>query len=140
MSYTKSSDSLINIQSEFIIMIDCNFFNPPKSINMYPKIFRLYECKQMCSDLLEDGVEVEIIWIPAHVRLEGNEIVEERTRHTALNGAVFKRPLPLVDFQGLVKSVLLIEWQGKWDAADTGRFAHSVLPKVSFRPWFDGYR
>jgi hypothetical protein len=27
----------------------------------------VYECKQMCSDLLEDGVEVEITWIPAHV-------------------------------------------------------------------------
>jgi hypothetical protein len=28
----------------------------------------------MCSDLLENGVEVEIIWIPAHVGLEGNEM------------------------------------------------------------------
>jgi hypothetical protein len=35
----------------------------------------VYECKQMCSDLLEDGVEVEIIWILAHVGLKGNEIV-----------------------------------------------------------------
>jgi hypothetical protein len=29
-------------------------------------------------------------------------------------------------------------WQLKWDAADTGRFAHSILPKISLRPWFDG--
>jgi hypothetical protein len=35
----------------------------------------VYECKQMCSDLLEDGVDVEIIWIPAYVGLKGNEIV-----------------------------------------------------------------
>jgi hypothetical protein len=35
----------------------------------------VYECKQMCSDLLEDGVEVENIWILAHVGLKGNEIV-----------------------------------------------------------------
>jgi hypothetical protein len=27
----------------------------------------VYESKQMCSDLLGDGVEVEIMWIPAHV-------------------------------------------------------------------------
>jgi hypothetical protein len=39
--------------------------------------------------------------------LEGNEIVDERVRHAALNGAVFERPLPPVDFQGLARSVLL---------------------------------
>jgi hypothetical protein len=75
------------------------------------------------------------MWIPAHVGLEGNEIVNVRGRHTALNGSVFERPLPPVDFQGLAR-----EWQGKWDAADNGRFAHSILPEVSLRPWFDGQR
>jgi hypothetical protein len=67
----------------------------------------------MCSDLLEDGVEVEILWIPSHVGLEGNKIVNERARHAALIGTVFDRPLPPVDFQGLARSVLLSEWQGK---------------------------
>jgi hypothetical protein len=81
----------------------------------------------LCSDLLEDEVEV-------------NEIVDERARHAALNGAVFDRPLPPIDFQGLARSGLLREWQGKWDAADTGRFAHSILSKVFLRPWFDGQR
>jgi hypothetical protein len=67
----------------------------------------------MCSDLLEVGVEVEIIWIPSHVGLEGNEFVDERARHAALNGAVFDRTLPPVDFKGLARFVLLREWQGK---------------------------
>jgi hypothetical protein len=71
---------------------------------------------------LEDGVEIEIMWIPSHVGLEGNEIVDERARHAALNGVVFDEPLPPMDFQGFARSILLREWQGKWDAADTGRF------------------
>jgi hypothetical protein len=54
--------------------------------------------------------------------------------------AVFDRPLPLVDFQGLARSVLQREWQGKWDAADTGRFTHSILSRVSLRPWFESQR
>jgi hypothetical protein len=33
------------------------------------------------------------------VGLEGYEIVDERAQHTALNCAVFERPLPPVDFQ-----------------------------------------
>jgi hypothetical protein len=57
---------------------------------------------------LEDRIEVEIIWIRF---TWGNEITEERARHAALNGAdVFERPLPLVDFQGLARSVLLREF------------------------------
>jgi hypothetical protein len=68
------------------------------------------------------------------VRLEGNEIVDEQARYAALYGAVFVRPLPPVDFQGFARSVLLREWRGKWDAADSGRFTHSILPKVSLWP------
>jgi hypothetical protein len=64
----------------------------------------VYECKQICSDLLEDGVEVVMICIPAHM--------DERVRH-AFNGAVFERPLSPVDFQDLERSVLLRKWQGK---------------------------
>jgi hypothetical protein len=57
-----------------------------------------------------------------------------------LNGAVSDTPLPPVDFQGLAISVLLREWQEKWDAADTGKFVHPILPKVSIRHWFEGQR
>jgi hypothetical protein len=61
--------------------------------------------------------------------------VHERAGHATLNDAVFDRPLSPVDFQGLLK-----EWQEKWDAADTGRFAHYILLRVSLRPWFEGQR
>jgi hypothetical protein len=57
-----------------------------------------------------------------------------------LNGAVFDRPLPPDNLQGLTRSVLLKKKQEKWNATDTGRFAHSILPGVSLRPWFEGQR
>jgi hypothetical protein len=40
----------------------------------------------------------------------------------------------------LARSVLLRKWQGKWNAAYTGDFVHSILPSVSLRPWFEGQR
>jgi hypothetical protein len=52
------------------------------------------------------------------VELECNEIVDKRAKNAALNGAVFERPLPLVHFQGLARSVFQKDWQGKWDAAE----------------------
>jgi hypothetical protein len=54
---------------------------------------------------LEDGVEVEIIWIQALVGLEGNEIVDEQARNAALNG----------DFQGFAERL----------AGEVGRCRHS---------------
>jgi ribonuclease HI len=63
----------------------------------------------MCDNLLWNGVEVEVMWIQYHVGLGGNELVDKRARHAALNGAVFDRPLPLGDLQGLALSVLLRE-------------------------------
>jgi hypothetical protein len=89
----------------------------------------------MCSDLLEDGVEFEIMLIATHVGLKGIEIVIERARHAALNVAVIDRPLPPLEVQGLARSILLREWQEKWDAAN---IAYSILSKVSLRPWFEG--
>jgi hypothetical protein len=71
------------------------------------------------------------------VGLDANENVDEWARHAALNGAVFERSLPPVDFQGLASSVLLREWQG---TANTGRFAHYIPPKVSLRPLFESQR
>jgi hypothetical protein len=35
----------------------------------------IYKLKQMCSDLLWNGVEVEIMWILSHLELEGNELM-----------------------------------------------------------------
>jgi hypothetical protein len=79
----------------------------------------VYECMYMLSDLLEDGVEVEVIWIPSHVELEVNEIVDTRARHASLNGAVFKRRLPPVDFQGLARSCF-----AERVAGEAGRCGH----------------
>jgi hypothetical protein len=78
-----------------------------------------------------------LIGIPSHVGLVGNELVDGEARYAALNGPIFDRPPSPCDFQGLARPVLLREWQRRWDLADNGRFAHSILPIVSLRPWFE---
>jgi hypothetical protein len=65
----------------------------------------VYECKQMCSGLFWNGVEVVIMWISSNVELEGNEVVD-------MQHLIFDIPLPPVHFQGLARSVLLKKWQG----------------------------
>jgi hypothetical protein len=114
----------------------------------YPEEFRgsfrshplVYECKQLCFDLMRDLIEVKLMGIPSHVGLVGNELVDGEARYASLNGSIFDRPLSPCDFQSLARPVLLREWHKKWDLADTGRFAHSILLKVSLRPWLEGQK
>jgi hypothetical protein len=83
---------------------------------------------------------VKLMWIPSHVGLVGYELVDERARQVALEGSIFDRPLSPSDFQNLARPTLMRAWQAKLDSADTGRFAHSIFPDVTLRPWFEGQK
>jgi hypothetical protein len=61
------------------------------------------------------------MWIPSHVGLVGNELVDDRAQQAALEGTIFDRPLSLSDFQSLARPELMRAWQAKWDSTDTGR-------------------
>jgi hypothetical protein len=40
----------------------------------------------------------------------------------------------------ITKQRMLDEWQKSWVVAETGRFSHSIFPRVSLRPWFEEWR
>jgi hypothetical protein len=67
----------------------------------------VYECKQLCFDLMRDLIEVKLMWIPSHVR--SNELVDGDARYASLDGSIFDRPLSPCDFQSLARPVLLKE-------------------------------
>jgi hypothetical protein len=42
----------------------------------------VYECKQLCWSLCQNGIEVKLMWIPSHVGLVGNQLVDKQARTT----------------------------------------------------------
>jgi ribonuclease HI len=50
----------------------------------------VYACKQLCWSLCQNRIEVMLMWIPPHVGLVGNVLVDERARLVALDGSIFK--------------------------------------------------
>jgi hypothetical protein len=78
----------------------------------------VYECKQLCWSLCQNGIEVRLMWIPSHLGLVGNELVDERARQAALEGSIFDRLLSSSNFQSLDIPALMRAWQAKWDSAD----------------------
>jgi hypothetical protein len=73
----------------------------------------MYECKQLCWSLCQNGIEVKLIWIPSHVGQLGNELVGNRAQQAALEGSIFDRPLSSSDFQSLARPALMRAWQAK---------------------------
>jgi ribonuclease HI len=67
----------------------------------------VYECKQLCFDLMRDLIEVKLMWIPSHV--VSNELVDGEARYASLDGSIFDRSLSPCDFQILARPVLLRE-------------------------------
>jgi hypothetical protein len=43
-------------------------------------------------------------------------------------------------YSGFTSQRMLDEWQKSWEVAETGRFSHSIFPRVSLRPWFEEWR
>jgi hypothetical protein len=41
----------------------------------------VYECKQLCFDLMRDLIEVKLMWIPSDLRLVGHELVDGGARY-----------------------------------------------------------
>jgi hypothetical protein len=41
------------------------------------------------------------------------------------------------DVLPIAKQRMVNKWQKSWEVAKTGKFAHSIFPMVSLRPWFE---
>jgi hypothetical protein len=67
----------------------------------------VYECKKLCWNLHQNGIELKLMWIPSSVELVGNELVDEWARQAALEGSVFDRPLFLSNFQSMARPALM---------------------------------
>jgi hypothetical protein len=51
------------------------------------------------------------MWTPSHVKLVGNELVDEQTRQAALEGSIYDIPLTSSDFQSLARPAFKRAWQ-----------------------------
>jgi hypothetical protein len=105
-----------------------------------PKTHSLvYEIKEACWWLKNNGYEIQMMWIPSYVGIRSNE------RNQLAGDAVENRmechaAVCLSDLLFLSRIRLLEGWQpSSWDGSDMGRFAYSIRPVVSFMTWFSRF-
>jgi hypothetical protein len=103
----------------------------------------VYEIKEACWWLKNNGYEIHMMWIPSHVGVRGNERAGQLAGDAVANGIEWHAPVRSSDFLPMSRVRLLEGWQSGWDGSDMGRYAYSIWPVVSFMPWlrrFDGDR
>jgi hypothetical protein len=86
----------------------------------------VYESKQICWDLQQLNYDVKLMWNLSHERILGKEVADGLARQAVEIGTVHGQMTVANDHRILARQL------------DTGRFAHSIQPVVSVKPWFDG--
>lgn len=86
----------------------------------------------------ENGKNVNLIWIPAHVNIEGNEIADSRARHAAANGRYLSKGIPFSDLVPIYKTKCkennetLLKERGR----TKGHFYFQKFYNTKSKPWF----
>ncbi|CAF4294310.1 unnamed protein product, partial [Rotaria magnacalcarata] len=57
---------------------------------------------------------ISLCWVPAHVRIEGNERADQLARE-ATNLHISNRAIPASDYIPIIKSTIYSQWQHKWE-------------------------
>jgi hypothetical protein len=71
------------------------------------------------------------------VGISGYEVADELARQSVENDTVHGQKTIANDHRILARPAMVKQWQHVWRTRDTGRFAHSIQPVVSVKPWFD---
>lgn len=126
-SYIIASDSMSAIQAIIKIQIS------PRKTRL------LYACKQIFSFLNSQGYKVQLLWVPAHRGIKGNDKADHLAKRASTSDSISDRS---PEWQLFVRSNLnfiLNAWQELWTSGTLGRFCFSIVPKILLVPWFDKF-
>ena len=123
------TDSLSLVQK-----IICNNTDDP-----YDDLF--WTIKDLLFEISGNDFQLFIVWIPAHVGIEGNERVDRLAKEASDDGLVPKTYRPsvnesLVDVEREIKR----EWSNAWMSSDRGAYYRGIQRCIPNAPWFSGIK
>lgn len=98
----------------------------------------LLRIQENMSALARAKFRITLVWVPAHCSIPGNEQADSLAKVGALEGDVFERITTFNEYFSIFRQQTLDDWQISWDKGELGRWCHSIIPKVTKKPWFKG--
>jgi hypothetical protein len=107
---------------EFLILTDSlSSIETLRSRKISPKTHSVvYECKEALWRLKANQFVVRLIWVSAHVGIDGNEMVDRIAKESAASGNLYRCGALECDLCPQMKSWLLMDWQRRWNWGDMG--------------------
>ncbi len=82
---------------------------------------------------------ISFVWIPAHIGIERNEVVDQIAKKTLKHPDIeFNAPMSTLEIKGLIKKALKDMWQSKWDGENKGRHFYNIKKQLEMRGEFLG--
>ena len=92
----------------------------------------LIEILELISDIRNLDNEITICWIPSHIGLPGNEVVDSLAKAAIDSPDVdMVVPYELREAYSVIDRHIRSKWQESWNNERTGRHYHSIVPVVS---------
>ncbi|XP_055939426.1 uncharacterized protein LOC129969045 [Argiope bruennichi] len=80
----------------------------------------------LLKELCQNGFEILFCWIPSHVGIQGNEIVDIAAKSA---NESYKQAIPYADVRSSVRKWLFQNWQNQWNL-ETKNKLHTVKPFI----------
>lgn len=102
--------------------------------------YLIYKIKDILLHYKNKGFIIKLMWIPAHIGITGNEIVD-KTAYEGLN-SIDVRPIikiPATDTNEYINKTVNQLWTDFWkkDQETKGRWYASIQMELPLRPWYD---
>ena len=98
----------------------------------------LLRVQESLSTLVIANYRITLVWVPAHCSIPGNEKADSLAKVGAMEGDVLERIITFDEYFPMLRHQTLVGWQNSWNKGELGRWCHSVIPKVTKKPWFKG--
>lgn len=123
----------------FIVTDSLSAFEAIRSMKpvKYSSYF-LLRVQESLSTLATANYRITIVWVPAHCSIPGNEKADSLAKVGAMEGVDLERIITFDEYFPILRHQTLVSWQNSWDKGELGRWCHSIIPKVTKKPWFKG--
>jgi len=82
------------------------------------------------------GLEVTLAWIPSHVGIPGNEIVDKIAKDSHKKPITVHVPKIKKLIESDIDNEVINIWQDRWDLSEKGRFYYNINPSVNEKTSF----
>ena len=105
--------------------------------NTFKTHFVIGEIMNLTEEMATKGIEINLLWVPSHKGIKGNEIVDELAQQALDDpNVIHNLALHFSEIPAARKAACKEKWQTQWTNSEKGRYSYSIIPTVKEKSWY----